>query len=156
MTRILLFLMKSIVALLASLGLLLVLTAAGGWFFWQKIGEWHSRDAKSLPDVVILRLDLADGLRDGPASGPLALAGLDSTPSIKNVIERLEEAAGDERVKGVVLRLGYGGLSPAQAQELRAALMRFRSGVGIAVGVAECFCDGCGGVERDMLAQVWD
>ena len=159
MARILLFLMKCILGLLATLGLLVVVALVGGWLFWQQLVEWRTAGRDALPDRIVLKLDLAEGLRDGPAEGPLALVGLDNTPSFRDVVQTLEEAAEDERVAGVVLRLGYGNLSPAQAQELRAILTRFRDGERFAMGFAEAFGEAGDGNEHYHLAtalnEVW-
>jgi len=157
LVRILLFLMKSVVALLATLGLLLVAAAVGGWLFWQEVDDWRSaRYADPLPERIVLELDLAQGLRDGPAEGPLALAGLDSTPGLAELLEALEVASRDERVAGIALRLGYGQLSTAQVQELRAALLRFRDSGRFALGFAESFGEAGDGNEHYHLATALD
>ena len=159
MARILLFLMKCILGLLATLGLLLVVAVIGGWLFWQQLAEWRTADHDALPDRIVLKLDLAEGLRDGPAEGPLALVGFDTTPSFRDLAQTLEAAATDERVAGIVLRLGYGNLSAAQAQELRSILMRFRDGERFVLGFAEAFGEAGDGNEHYHLAtasnEVW-
>lgn len=159
MLRILLFLMKCVVGVLATLGLLLVLAALGGWLFWQEVEEWRTARFEPLPERMVLQLDLAEGLRDGPAAGPLALAGLDTSVSISDVTRALEAGSRDPRVAGVVLRLGYGELSPAQAQELRASLRRFRDSGRFARGFAESFGEAGDGNEHYHLAtaleEIW-
>lgn len=159
MVRILLFLLKSLVALLATLGLVLVVVAIGLWFFWQEVRDWRLADDESLPERIVLTLDTAEGLREGPSQGPLGLPGLDGTPSLNQVLEALELGAEDPRVEGVVLRLGYGALSPAQAQELRGAILRFRESGRFAMGFAESFGEAGDGNEHYHLAtgleEIW-
>lgn len=156
MARLLLFLMKCILGLLATLGLFLVLALVGGWLFWEEVKEWQGAGPEELPERILLQLDLAEGLRDGPAEGLFALAGLDTAPSIRMVTEVLERASGDERVAGVILRLGYGDLTPAQVQEMAAALKRFRESGRFALGFAESFGEAGNGNEHYHLATALD
>lgn len=156
MVRILLFLLKSLVALLATLGLVLVAVAVGLWFFWQEVRDWRLADEEALPERMVLTLDTADGLREGPSQGPFGLPGLDGTPSLNQVLDALERGAEDPRVEGVVLRLGYGALSPARAQELRSALLRFRESGRFAWGFAESFGEAGDGNEHYHLATGLD
>jgi protease-4 len=72
-----------------------------------------------------LSLDVAGGLPEEPPSG---LSGLleSQPPSIRALVEAVDRAAGDPRVKGLVLRVGSLDAGWARVQDLRDALVRFR------------------------------
>ncbi len=74
----------------------------------------------------VLVLDLRGALADQEAGGPLAF--LRGKPqSVMAIEEGLRRAEGDDRVKGLFVRLPEGGMAPAAADELRLAFKRFRA-----------------------------
>jgi len=77
-------------------------------------------------DWLVLRLDY--GLAEAP---PLGLSRLDPTlprpRCMAHVIEALEFARGDDRLKGVVVRIGRGGIGWGQAVELARAFGALRA-----------------------------
>jgi len=78
-----------------------------------------------LPANMVLALDLREPINDS-AAAPTSLL----TPkrvTVMDVVLGLDAAGRDARVKGVVMRLGNGALSTAEAQEIGAALERFRA-----------------------------
>src|SRR5437868_2537244 len=78
-----------------------------------------------LPANMVLALDLREAIVDS-AAAPTSLL----TPkrvTVMDVVLGLDAAGRDARVKGVVMRLGNGALSTAEAQEIGAALERFRA-----------------------------
>lgn len=77
------------------------------------------------PSVAVLQLDLRDGLTDQDPQNPFAMFG-GSGMSVISVIEALQHAQTDDKVKGVFVRLPEGGMAPAAADELRQAFLRFR------------------------------
>jgi protease-4 len=77
------------------------------------------------PSVAVLQLDLRDGLTDQDPQNPFAMFG-GSGMSVISVIEALNHAQTDDKVKGVFVRLPEGGMAPAAADELRQAFLRFR------------------------------
>ena len=76
-----------------------------------------------LPSNTVLTLDLRQSVADSATSG-LSLSGAPQT--VMNLVFALDHASRDSRIKGVVMRLGNGALSLAQAEEISAALHRFR------------------------------
>ena len=77
-------------------------------------------------DRAVLVLDLRHGLTDQEAQNPLAfLAG--RSLSVIGVESTLRRAAGDGRVKGLLVRLPDAGMAPAAADELRLAFRSFRA-----------------------------
>jgi protease-4 len=78
-----------------------------------------------LPGNIVLALDLREPIDDS-AADPTSLL----TPrrvTVMDVVLGLDAAGRDARVKGVVMRLGNGALSTAEAQEISAATQRFRA-----------------------------
>jgi len=78
-----------------------------------------------LPGNMVLALDLREPIDDS-AAAPTSLL----TPrrvTVMDVVLGLDAAGRDARVKGVVMRLGNGALSTAEAQEIGAAIGRFRA-----------------------------
>jgi protease-4 len=78
------------------------------------------------PTQAILTLDLRQALADQEPQSPFAfLQG--RSQSVISVVETLRHAEKDTRVKGLLIRLPEGGLSPASADELRIAIREFRA-----------------------------
>jgi protease-4 len=78
-----------------------------------------------LPDNMVVELDLRRGMDD---KAEATLFNLPSRyPAVMDVVLGLDAAGRDPRVKGVLLRVGTGGLSIPAAEELHAAIARFRA-----------------------------
>jgi len=82
-----------------------------------------SKQAEKKAQPVIAHVALAGSLPDGVGQGGLLA---DVAPHLHRVIERLDKAAADGRVKGVVLSIESPDLGRARADELRAAIARVR------------------------------
>jgi protease-4 len=78
-----------------------------------------------LPGNMVLALDLREPIDDSAAAPTSVLTPRRVT--VMDVVLGLDAAGRDARVKGVVMRLGNGALSTAEAQEIGAAIQRFRS-----------------------------
>src|ERR1700743_153489 len=68
-----------------------------------------------LPSNAVLTLDLRQAVADSATSG-LSLSG--PTQTVMNLVFALDNASRDSRIKGVVMRLGNGPLSPAEEEEM--------------------------------------
>ena len=79
-----------------------------------------------LPAKAVLELDLRDPLTDQGPQGPFAGIGRRSQ-SVMGIVEALRRAETDDHVKGLYIRLPESGMEPAAADELRAAIKRFRA-----------------------------
>jgi len=78
------------------------------------------------PSSAILTLDLRQTLADQEPQSPFAfLQG--GALSVVSTVETLHRAERDSRVKGLLIRLPEGGISPASADELAAAIRRFHA-----------------------------
>ncbi|MES2895611.1 MAG: signal peptide peptidase SppA [Pseudomonadota bacterium] len=78
------------------------------------------------PAHAVLQLDLRDPLTDQDPINPFASLGRRSM-SVMSVIETLDRAGKDGKVKGVLVRLPEGGMTPAAADEIRLAIKKFRA-----------------------------
>ncbi len=78
-----------------------------------------------LPGTMVLTLDLRKAIADSAPPTPFDLGR--RNPTVMDVETALDEAGRDGRVKGVLLQLGSGSVSTAQAEELGAAFARFRA-----------------------------
>jgi protease-4 len=107
-----------------------------------------------LPKNTVLTLDLRQSVADSAASG-LSFSGTQQT--VMNLVFALDNAARDARVKGVVMRLGNGALSQAEAEELSAALHRFRDRKKFVIAQATGFLtSGLGDYVAAVAAdQIW-
>lgn len=108
----------------------------------------------SLPKNIVLALDLRKEMVDS-ASSEFSLG--DRPLSVMDVVLGLDAAERDSRVKGVFIRIGTGSVSIARAQELKAALKKFRASGKFVIVHAQGF-DGSG--LGDYLAataadQIW-
>jgi protease-4 len=110
----------------------------------------------SVPARVLLEVDLTQGLAEGPAPDPFALAFGGSGPTLLGTVAALDRAAKDARVVGLVARVGSGMGGVATVQELRAALARFRASGKPAVAFAENFAFGPAGTVNYYLASAFD
>jgi len=77
-----------------------------------------------LPRQIVLALDLRKPMEDRAPGNPFGFD--EARTGVVDVVLGLDEATRDPRVKGVLLRVGTGGLGVAQAEELGDALKRFR------------------------------
>jgi protease-4 len=88
---------------------------------WGASAWGEATDKK--PTAVIAEVTLAGSLPDGVGQGGLLA---DVSPHLHRIVERLDKAADDARVKGVVLSIESPELGRARADELRAAISRLR------------------------------
>jgi len=78
-----------------------------------------------LPGNMVLALDLRESIEDSAACTTSLLTSRRAT--VMDVVLGLDAASRDARVKGVVMRLGNGSLSTAEAEEIAVAIQRFRA-----------------------------
>jgi protease IV len=113
---------KAVVLVILLIAILLVVSLARG---------------DGLPGNMVLALDLRDPIPDSLAGAASVL-----TPhrvTVMDLILALDAAGRDSRVKGVVMRLGNGALSTAQAEEIATAITRLRGHGKFVVAQATAF-----------------
>ena len=95
-----------IASIIIFLVLLIVVFAVVGAFTQPKI-----------PSEMVLTLDVRDGLPDQRPNNPFV--DKHKILSVIDAVTALAKAENDDHVKGLFLRVGGGGISSSEAQELR-------------------------------------
>jgi protease IV len=90
---------------------------------------------------LILELDLTEGIAEGPPADPLSALLTMRRTRLQDLLEGLRRAAGDDRVRVLVVKVGGSRIGLAKIQELRAAIGDFRRSGKLAVAWAESFGD---------------
>ena len=99
----------------------------------------HMRQRRTGP--LILELDLTDGIAEGPPADPLSALLTMRRTRLQDLLDGLRRAAGDDRVRALVVKVGGSRIGLARIQELRAAIGDFRQSGKLAVAWAESFGD---------------
>jgi protease-4 len=109
-----------------------------------------------VPDSAVLTLNLADGVTERGPIGPLAWASFGHQIALRDLVQGLDAAGRDPRIKGLVARLGAGELQMARAQEIRDAVLAFREQGKFAIAFAESFGEIGNGNINYYLATAFD
>jgi len=88
----------------------------------------------------VLAVDLSRPVTDGPTD-PLSRLVAGRRPSLRDVVETLDEAARDRRVRAVIARVDAPAENWAHAQELRDAVVAFRASGKPAIAHAQSFSE---------------
>ncbi len=158
MTRIILFILKCFVGIFATIGLLVAAGILAGGLLLQNFSGWQPKLAE-LPEDSVLVLDMADGLIEQRSDNPLGQISMGSALILRDAVDSLHAAARDERVKGLVIRAGWGNPGLAQIQELRDAIVDFRARGKPVTAFAETFGEAGNGTLHYYLAsaagEIW-
>src|SRR5215469_6262437 len=82
--------------------------------------------ARQRTGPLILELDLTDGVIESRPPDPLSAVMTRHQPTITDVLAGLKSARSDDRVKGLVVKVGGKQIGLGVVQELREAVTRFR------------------------------
>lgn len=97
-----------------------------------------TRGGPDVPDPVVLELVI-----DGPSLPESHASGFDQllagSSTLAETIDTIDRAGSDPRVEGMVVRFGAEGVGLAAAQELRAAIERFRGSGRFALAYANTY-----------------
>ena len=149
------FILKCVVGVFATLGLLLVAGAVAAWLFFDQVEPLRAK-AKPLPDAMVLTFDPGQGLIEVRPDNPLSRASLGSAVVLRDALDALQAAAADPRVRGIFVRLGRGTPGLAVVQELRDAIDDFRASGKFAVAFAETFGEAGNGTQNYYLASAFE
>jgi len=116
------FLGKVIVGLLAFVGTVVLVIVGAAWVLAP-----HFMPAReSLPGSFVLTVDLDQPVLEGEGGGWFGSSD-GKAVSLRTLLDALERAAADDRVKGLVAHIGTPRMGMAQAQEVREAVHAFRA-----------------------------
>ena len=101
---------------------------------------WGLTRGDGLPRAMVLSLDLRKAMAD---SSPADFNFGGQPLTVMDAVLGLDAAERDDRVKGVYIRIGSGAVSIAEAEELSAALKKFRASGKFVIAHAQSF-DGAG------------
>lgn len=134
--RVLRILFRVAIGILAVVGLLTLLLAAGiGALGWRVA----TGKARGVPSEAVLVLDLRHGVAERP---PVSFFGeLDGPVVLHDAVRAIAVAAEDSRVTALVARLGGEPISFAHAQELRTAVSAFAQSGKPSYAFAESFSE---------------
>jgi protease-4 len=108
-----------------------------------------------MPGNMVLTADLRNTLQDSNAQNPFGLYTRKLT--VMDVVLSLDRAGRDSRVKGLYVRVGNAGMQVAEAEELNAAIERFRKTGKFVIADAQDF--GSTGLGDYLLAtsanEIW-
>lgn len=88
---------------------------------------------------LILELDLTDGIAEGPPADPVSALLTMRRTRLQDLLDGLKRAAGDDRVRVLVAKVGGSKAGLARVQELRAAIGDFRKSGKLALAWSESF-----------------
>lgn len=111
---------RILIVFLAAIGLLTMLGV--GTAVWLVA----SRSTPTVPERIVLTLDLDRGVTERVPPGALGRFQLGGAYPLRDILDALEQAAKDPRVTAVLVRANDADLRMAQVQELREAIGAFR------------------------------
>ena len=117
---------------------------------------WGSPASTPVAEGTVLSLNLTEGLSDtAPREGLSALIG-ETKATLRDVLDAIERAGNDAKVKGVFARVGGDDVPTAQAQELRDAIAALRAKGKFAVAYADTIGEFGQGTHAYYLAAGFD
>ena len=141
---------RLLVRILAGIGALALLLAAA------LVAVVYYSERPPLPDALILELDLAGEYVEAAPDDTLARALLRKTGRLRDIVDGLDRAASDDRVRALVTRIGGSNLGLAKIQEIRDAVTRFRATGKPAIAWAESYGEFGPGTLGYYLATAFD
>ena len=109
-----------------------------------------------IPAKTVLELNLERGLVEYVPDDPMVGIFSRRAPTVRDVVDALEEAARDKRVVAVLARVGGRGLGLAQIQEVRDAVLAFRKSEKPTIAYAETFGETRPGTGAYYLATAFE
>ena len=86
----------------------------------------HDHKARQLPEHMVLTLGLDSGLQEAQSQPSLLESFNQPSLTLQEIVQTLDLARQDARVKGLAVHMDEGDLGIAALQELRDAVLRFR------------------------------
>ena len=115
-----------------------------------------SKAGTPLPDDMVLVFKLENGIAELPKRPSLLDPFPFMQPTLRNVIDTIDKAKDDDRVRGIVFSVKGGGVSIAQIQELRTAIEKFKESGKFTKIYSPSYVDGNAGLGIYYLASAFD
>ncbi|MGE5270639.1 MAG: signal peptide peptidase SppA [Thiohalocapsa sp.] len=144
---------RLVVGLFAAIGLVAALMVIGvGVVVWRLAAA-----TPSVPERVVLQVDLSRGLAAGASADPLSEVVFGGGKmTLRSFLDALERGAADPRVKGLFARVGGDSLGLGVTQEVRDAIREFRAKGKFAIAFADSFGEFGPGTRPYYLATAFD
>lgn len=143
---------RVLVGFFAAIGLLTTLTIVGVFLL---VGGLKPH-VTPLATNIILSIDLTQGLAEGPHQDRLVRLLVGPKPTLRDVLDAIETASNDTRVKVLLAHVGSDELGLARTQELRDAIASFRAKGKFALAFADSFGEFGPGTRPYYLATAFD
>jgi protease IV len=118
---------RFLVGCLSILGVLFLLLASGiGYLAWRGFSSFQEASAPELPSHMLLTLSIEGQPSASSSNSPFKAFTGDSL-SLRDIVSRIDGAAKDGRVQGLFVDFSNAQLSPAAAQDIAAAVQRFKA-----------------------------
>jgi protease-4 len=143
---------RLVIGFFAAVGFLTVLLVVGAFLLTKQLKPVVT----PLADNIILSIDLTQGLAEGPRQDRLLRLLVGSEPTLRDVLDGIETASGDPRVRVLLARVGDDELGLGKIQELRDATAAFRAKGKFALAFADSFGEFGPGTRPYYLATAFD
>lgn len=153
--RLILFILKCAVGLLASLGFVIVAGVVVLGLAWRQLDVFIPKE-EALPEQMVLVLDLGETILEAQPDNRLTEAALGYPLNMRQIGEALARAATDPRIDGLFVLAGRSGLGMAQTQELRGYIKDFSASGKDVTAFAESFGEAGNGTLNYYLASAAD
>jgi protease IV len=109
-----------------------------------------------VPSKTILEANFEQALLENVPETPAARLMLNEKQTLRDVVDAIDRGATDDRVVGMIAKIGAVPMGMAQTQEIRDAVLRFRSHKKFAVAYSETFGEFGPGNGAYYLATAFD
>lgn len=152
---ILCFVWRVIKGMALVLGLLILLLIAMGIFSATKSDK---KSVPALPNSMVLSLTLEKDIphKDGVTEILSLIRGERATLTLEDIVDSIDRAAKDDRVKALAFKANGGGYNLTQLQSIRDAVIRFKASGKKSVIFSESFGEGGYGLGIYYLATAFD
>ena len=119
------------------------------------IASSFTQQVAPLPGKMVLYLNLDGDLTEQPAQSSLTDPFSSPEPTVHELVDTIDRASKDKRVKGIMARMNGGSFSLARSDELRNAIKRFRLAGKFAYIYSSSYGEGAGDMGRYYLASAF-
>lgn len=148
---------RVVIGCLAVIGVISLLALSVMVFGVYLVVNRHGRDTVvEVAPRTLLRLNLGGSIAETSGSDPIAIALSGGKASLRDLVDAIDSGAADMRVSGLIADLGRAQMSLATAEELSAALGRFRAAGKPAYAYADTLAESSSNTQVLFLASQFD